>query len=89
MDPEDGAGMQLAVQANRALQLSATASDKHKALLVPQTAAEYAHSKRTYMGAPSPLVGSEAVPVVAAVQGLSGRAAGYAQESRTDRVEDL
>jgi diphthamide biosynthesis protein 2 len=82
LDSEQGNSeeTQLAVQANQALNLSATATDLDKALIQPRTASEYLLLKRTYMGVETPAVGS-AVKAVEGVQaGRAGRAAEYTGE---------
>ena len=50
------------------------------ALSEVRTAADYLHSRRTYRGLEAPCTGAEERPVLRAVPGRSGRAAGYADE---------
>lgn len=71
----------LAVQAHAALQLTPAPAGRSD-LVEARSAADYLLHKRTWTGVDSPLVGAEAKPVEAAVQGLAGRAAAYASEPR-------
>ena len=50
------------------------------ALTEVRSAADYLHLRRTYHGLEAPCTGAEEKAVVMAVQGRSGRAAGYADE---------
>lgn len=54
-------------------------------LVVPQSAADYLLHKRSWQGVEAPLVGAAPAPVVAAAEGRSGRAAGYAAEGEEQR----
>ena len=74
----------LAVHVDRALHLAETLEPKQRALIQPTSAAEFLKLKRSFQGAPSPLVASEPKPVVLAVHGLSGRAAAYKSETGDD-----
>ena len=76
----EAGSLALAVHAHRALQLATTATARERVLIQPASAAEFLLLKRSYQGAPSPMVGSAAKPVAPAVAGLSGRAAGYKSE---------
>lgn len=49
-------------------------------LVAPQSAADYLLHKRSWTGVETPLVGAAPAPVAAAVEGRSGRAAGYVDE---------
>lgn len=69
----------LALRAQEALQLTPAPQGRGD-LVVAKSAADYLHHKRTYLGLETPLVGAEEKEVVKAVAGLSGRAAGYADE---------
>jgi len=57
-------------------------ADGDKALVDVKSAAQYMHSRRTFMGLESPLTGAPVQPVVKAVPGRSGRAAQYSDEPR-------
>ena len=72
--------LQLAVQSERALDLVATATERSKALIQPQSASEYLLLKRSFQGVETPATGA-AFKVAGGVEaGRSGRAAAYVTE---------
>ena len=70
----------LAVHAARALQV-APAPGGRSDLVTPASAAEFFVHKRSWQGVETPLAGAEAKEPAAAVEGRSGRAAGYTHET--------
>lgn len=74
------AGSALAIQAQRALQVTeAPPGGSH--LVDARSAADFLVHKRTWKGVEAPLAGAEPKEAAAAVKGTFGRAAGYAHET--------
>lgn len=75
----DDPGTALALRAREALQVTDAAGGRSDQVQ-PRSAADYLVHKRTWVGVEAPHVGAEPKPVELAVEGRSGRAAGYADE---------
>ncbi|KAL4422925.1 hypothetical protein ABPG75_009122 [Micractinium tetrahymenae] len=69
----------LALHAQQALVVTAAPQGRSD-LVQPKSAADYLLHKRSWQGVEAPLVGAATKAVEAAVEGRSGRAAGYADE---------
>ena len=69
----------LALHAQQALVVSAAPGGRSD-LVAPRSAADYLLHKRSWTGVETPLTGAAPAPVVAAVEGRSGRAAAYVDE---------
>lgn len=76
---EADASTALALHAQQALVVSAAPQGRSD-LVQPRSAADYLLHKRSWQGVEAPLVGAAPKAVEAAVEGRSGRAAGYADE---------
>lgn len=90
-DEEEGAqaaidaGSTLALHAQQALVVTAPPQGRSD-LVQPKSAADYLLHKRSWQGVEAPLVGAAPKAVEAAVEGRSGRAAGYADEPGRQQV---